>query len=326
MKMDPKAAELADRLRGRVLPAVATPMTADGDVHWEALAAYGERLVASAPIGGLAVWAHTGRGLYLSRADRLRVLDTWRATTDLPLVVGAGVPRDAPAGDFAACVEATVTVASDAVAHGADAVMVYPWEGLRDDRDRERRTVELHRRVSETVDLPLLGFYVHAEAGGYEYSPTLVAKLLSLPALAGVKLATLDRAVACQDVLWTIRAAGEGRLAVTGEDRMFGPSLMWGGDSALVGIAAASAGLSTTLVESWTQQDLPAFVAASERLDRFAAATFCAPIEGYVQRMLWAAEHEGLLPAEAAHDAYGPPLPVDERERVHAVLAELAST
>jgi 4-hydroxy-tetrahydrodipicolinate synthase len=323
MTMDQPTSRLAARLRGKVVPAVATPMTADGRVQWDALRSYGEQLVSGPSIGGLAVWAHTGRGLYLSRPDRLRVLDTWRATTQLPVVAGAGVPRDAQARDFAACVHATVMMAQDAAEHGADAVMVYPWQGLREDPHRDQRTLELHQRVSEAVDLPLLGFYVHAEAGGYAYSPALVADLLALPSLAGVKLATLDRAVACQDVLWTIRKFGEGRLAVTGEDRMFGPSLMWGADSALVGIAAAAAGLSTALVDSWRRKDLPAFVVASGRLDRFAAATFCAPIEGYVQRMLWAAEYEGLLPAEAAHDPYGPRLPDDERRRVHAVLADV---
>jgi 4-hydroxy-tetrahydrodipicolinate synthase len=326
MEMDSAADRLAARLRGRVVPAMATPMTADGRVQWDALASYGERIAGNEGIGGLAVWAHTGRGLHLSRADRTRVLDTLRAVTALPLVAGAGVPRsDEPRG-FRGCVEATVAMAADAAAHGADAVMVYPWPGLRDDPERDRRTVELHQQVVAEVDLPLLGFYVHAEAGGYAYSPSLVTELLALPSLVGVKLATLDRAVDCQDVLWTIRGCGEGRLAITGEDRMFGPSLMWGAESALVGIAAAAAGLSTALVSSWTRQDLPAFIEASARLDRFAAATFYAPIEGYVQRMLWAAEHEGLIPAEAAHDPYGPRLPEAERRRVQAVLAELAET
>lgn len=324
MQMDSATERLTERLRGHVVPAVATPMAADGSVQWNALASYGERIASGTGIGGLAVWAHTGRGLHLSRDARVRVLDTLRAATKLPLVVGAGVPKDEPARDFAACAEATVAMAADAAAHGADAVMVYPWPGLRDDPERDRRTIELHQRVAAAVKLPLLGFYVHAKAGGYAYSPALVTELLALPNLAGVKLATLDRAVDCQDVIWTIRAAGEGRLAVTGEDRMFGPSLMWGADAALVGIAAAAPHLSATLVRGWTRQDLPAFVEASARLDRFAAATFFAPIEGYVQRMLWAAAYEGLIPADAAHDLYGPGLPESERLRVHAVLAELA--
>jgi 4-hydroxy-tetrahydrodipicolinate synthase len=39
--------------------------------------------------------------------------------------------------------------------------------------------------------------------------------------------------------------------------------------------------------------------------------------------MLWAAEWEGLMPAAAAHDPYGPELPPGERDLVIRCLEEL---
>ncbi|MFV0131215.1 dihydrodipicolinate synthase family protein [Streptomyces sp. HMX112] len=309
---------LSDRLRGTVLPAVATPMDARGAVDFGALRGYAE-LMAAQPAGGVAVWAHTGRGLYLSDADRDRVLGVWRSAVGGPVVAGVGVPRAArPAGPEEAAA-AAVAMARRAAAGGADAVMVYPPAWLAGDDDA---AVELHERIAEASGLPVVAFFLHGEAGGYPYPPRLVERLLALPSAAGIKLATLDRAMACQDAI--VAARPSGKPVITGEDRMFGPSLMWGADSALVGIAAARVPLTARVLDAWLAGDPGGFVRASQRLDRFARVTFLAPIEGYVQRMLWAAVWEGLIPEEAAHDPYGPRLPGSERRAVVECLEELA--
>ncbi|MEU4197056.1 dihydrodipicolinate synthase family protein [Kribbella sp. NPDC026611] len=313
---------LVSQLRGTVLPAVATPMDASGVVAYDALGSYASAL-ASGPIGGLAVWAHTGRGLYLSAGDRARVLATWRQATSLPVVAGVGVPRSSAAHSLAEAADATVAMARQAADGGADAVMVYPLAGLAALPDGHAQAVALHERVALESGLPLVGFYLHGEAGGYPYPPALIRDLLALDAMLGVKTATLDRAIGCQDALSAGRSSG--KLLITGEDRMYGPSFMWGADTALVGIAAAQVSLSVDVLRAWTSGDHGGFLAASERLDRFAAATFYAPIEGYVQRMLWAAEWEGLVPAEAAHDPYGPDLPASERAAVVRCLEELTT-
>ncbi|MFD7233117.1 dihydrodipicolinate synthase family protein [Streptomyces sp. NPDC059881] len=310
--------QLVRRLRGTVLPAVATPMDARGVVDFEALRGYAERIAAH-PVGGVAVWAHTGRGLYLSEADRRRVLGVWRAAVDRPVVAGVGVPRSTPVTGRRDAVDATVAMAVQAAEGGADAVMVYPLAQLDGDEDA---ALALHEKAASASGLPVLGFFLHGEAGGYPYPPRLVSRLLALPSAAGIKLATLDRAMACQDA---IRAAQSGgKLVITGEDRMFGPSLMWGADSALVGIAAARVPLTAAVLDAWRDGDHGAFVRASARLDAFAEATFLDPIEGYVQRMLWAAVWEGLIPEESAHDPYGPGLPAAERQAVVECLERLA--
>ncbi|MFI6827957.1 dihydrodipicolinate synthase family protein [Kribbella sp. NPDC050241] len=312
---------LVSRLRGTLLPAVVTPMSTEGVVAYDVLASYAGALAAQ-PIGGLAVWAHTGRGLYLTAADRSKVLETWRQATDLPIVAGVGVPRSESAQSLQEASDATVAMAQQAAAGGADAVMVYPLAALGDLPDGHAQAVALHERVAAESGLPLVGFYLHGEAGGYPYSPELIRDLLSLDSMLGVKTATLDRAIGCQDAIWAGR--GTGKLLITGEDRMYGPSFMWGADTALVGIAAAQVELSAAVLRTWTSGDHSGFLTASERLDRFAAATFYAPIEGYVQRMLWAAVWEGLIPEDAAHDPYGPELPASERDLVIRCIEELS--
>lgn len=311
------AVALAERLRGSLLPAAVTPMDADGRPLPDALASYAAALLSGAGsdmVGGVAVWAHTGRGLFISEQERATVMGVWRAATDLPIVAGAGVPHGAPAETAAQQVAATLAMAEHAADLGADAIMVYPCAALRALPDRDARVLDLHDRVAAATGLPVVAFLLHGEAGGYPYPPPLVRELLLRPGTAGIKTATLFDAVACQDALTAGRDSGA--LLITGEDRMYGPSLTWGAQAALVGIAAARVELSAGVLRTWNAGDGNAFLAASQRLDAFAAATFHAPIEGYIQRMMWAAVAEGLIPEDAANDPFGPPPSPRERTAV----------
>jgi 4-hydroxy-tetrahydrodipicolinate synthase len=311
------ARRLAAALRGTVVPAVLTPMSSDGTVDRAALERYATAL-ASRPIGGVAVWAHTGRALHLPSDTRAAILRTWRAATALPIVAGAGVPvRDAPATTDEAN-KATVAMAERAAGLGADVIMVYPPRAFADDQRRTDLLLDLHDAVAAATELPVLGFHLHAAAGGYPYDRTFLTQLLARPAVIGVKTATLDRAIDCQETLGACLDAG--KLAVTGEDRMLGPSFTWGAETALVGIAAAALDATSDVAAAWMAGSMADFVSSSQRLDRFAAVTFDRPIEGYVQRMMWVAAQEGLIPAEAAHDPFGPPRPRDERGKVVAAF------
>jgi len=314
-----RAAALARKLDQAAVPAALTPMTADRRVDVTALERYASAITAE-PIGGVAVWAHTGRGPYLDAPQRRRVLATFRAAAgSMPLIAGVAPPaggQDDPAGS-------ALAVAEDAVAGGADALLVFPPRELAQRPGREAELLRLHERLAERSGLPLILFILHADAGGYAYPPGLLRDLLALPDVIGVKIATLDSAMTCQDATALVRQEFPDRLAITGEDRMFGPSLMWGAQAALVGIAAACGHLTTDLLASWYAGRERDFLAASGRMDRFAAATFIQPIEGYVQRMLWAAEAEGIIPADAAHDPFGPGIRAADRERVREVVRSL---
>jgi 4-hydroxy-tetrahydrodipicolinate synthase len=316
--MSARAAALARKLDRAAVPAVLTPMTADRRLAAAALERYADAITAE-PIGGVAVWAHTGRGPYLTASQRRQVLATFRAAASVPLIVGVAPSvggQDDP-------VESALAIGEDAAAGGADALLVFPPRVFAERPDREAELLRLHERLAERSGLPLILFILHAAAGGYAYSPALLRDLLALPDVIGVKIATLDSAMTCQDTTALVRQEFPDRLAITGEDRMFGPSLMWGAQAALVGIAAACSHLTTDLLASWYAGQERGFVAASERMDRFAAATFIQPIEGYVQRMLWAAEAEGIIPADAACDPFGPGIPAADRERVHEMVRAL---
>lgn len=313
--------ELVGRLRGGLVPAVLTPLTVAGELDRLVLERYLEALAPGS--AALAVWAHTGRAAYLTAEQRETVLRTAVAAAGVPVIAGVTAPVGKAATE-GAVTELMLREAERAAELGASALLVFPPVALAAEPDREEAAHRIHERLARTFDLPLLLFYLHGEAGGFPYSEALLRALLSIPQTAGIKLATLDAAVTCQDVIRLVREEFRDRLPITGEDRMYGPSFMWGAEAALVGIAAAATGLSRAVLEAWTAGDAARFLGASERLDRLAVVTFKAPIEGYIQRMLWVAAWEGLIPEEAAHDPYGPRLPQHERAAVERVLGSLA--
>lgn len=318
-----RAHRLRHAVRHRLIAAPATPLAADGRLWPEDLAAYAQALGRS--VDGVCVWAHTGRGLELSDDQRDLVLTTFRAAVTGPVLAGVGPRHTGGAagrgGGFATELDATVRMAQRAAELGADGLMVFPAPALRDPADRTRRVLRLHDAVSEATGLPVIGFLLYPEAGGAQYDPALLRELAARPSVVGVKLATLYQAVRCQDAIAAIRGAGA--LAITGEDRMFGPSLMWGAEAAVVGIAAAAAELSTHLVRTWFAGAAGDFLAASARLDRLAVRLFGPPFDGYVQRMLWVAHREGLIPARSAFDPHGGSLDPAERQAVWAAYDEV---
>lgn len=291
--MDVSARNLRDRLNGALIAAAATPMTASGEVDLDVVSRYLAGLVADGA-AGLAVLAHTGRGPYLSPDVRAAVIGR-AVALGVPVLVGVG------GSDDPASVAGQARVAADL---GADGVLVFPSAGDR---------VALHEAVWQASRLPMVAFDLYT----MPCPEGTMRELLAHPGVAGLKTALLTDAIGCQRAIALTREAG--RLAITGEDRMFGPSLLWGAQAALVGIAAASVGVTAAVLRAYRGSGLREFEEASGRLDRLAEVTFTDPMEGYVQRMLWLAAAEGRIPESHAADPYGPPLPEEERAVVLGV-------
>src|SRR5207245_373756 len=92
---------LTSALEWGLIPAVPVPFRGR-ELADDALQAYASWM-ADHQVAGVAVWAHTGRGPYLSRDQRRRVLAAWRAALPMsPIVAGAtfqriaGLMRDHP--------------------------------------------------------------------------------------------------------------------------------------------------------------------------------------------------------------------------------------
>jgi 4-hydroxy-tetrahydrodipicolinate synthase len=318
---------VADFLYHSLVPALPVPFRSDRSIDedsHERMAEYMQDM----PIAGVAVWAHTGRGLYLTEQERGIVLTHWReALPNKVIIAGVGCP----ASHHGVIIDhdddyfgRTRMMALHAKELGATAVLAHPpgrfWG--RPEKEKEEAVIYYHQ-IFEDLGLPVILFYLYESAGGLKYSYDLLDKLLSMHNVVGIKLATLDSVMTFQEVTRYIKGSHPGKLVLTGEDRFLGYSLMCGADAALVGMGSALTKLQCDLLEAYYNQDLQNFFYRSDWVDRFGIATFSLPMEGYITRMLYALSWQGLISREATFDPWGPALEESDLGRVGDFLTTL---
>jgi 4-hydroxy-tetrahydrodipicolinate synthase len=316
-----KADVVLSRLDHGLIPAVPVPFNADGHLASAAQERYA-RYMAKEPVAGVAIWAHTGRGLHLKPEQRRQVLDTWRSVLGPEELVIAGVGASHGVAEPAALMKSALAMAQEALEGGADALLVHPPTLFRGQTREAEMVLEYHQRLAVT-GAPLILFYLYEAAGGISYSAEILRSLLSLPQVVGIKLATLDSVMTFQGVARLLAAEFPKKLLITGEDRFLGYSLMCGARAALIGMGAACTKLQHRLMQSYFAGNGSEFLQLSERVDRLSRVLFIPPMEGYILRMLWALVHLGVIEADFAHDPWGPKLDRSEFEGIGKTLREL---
>ena len=312
-------AELNATLAGGLIPAVPVMFDREHRFHERAHEAY-VTYMSSQPIAGVAVWAHTGRGLLLDDDTAERVTRQWRQAVDKPLIAGVGArSKDANPQE---ATNATLAMASAAAGYGADALLVYPPSWAKHHEQRDSLIVEHHKQLA-TLGLPLVLFYLYEAAGGVRYTKTVLDELLSLPNVAGIKMATLDSVMTYQDVAAHIQLRHPDKLLITGEDRFLGYSLRRGAKAALIGMGAVCCDLQAELIAAHLAGKAERFLELSDLVDRLAEVLFIDPMEGYVGRILYALARLGVIPADAANDPWGPALTAPEFENIDVLLNAL---
>ena len=312
--------ELKAKLTGGLIPATPVPFDREHRFHERAHEAY-VSFMSSQPVAGVAVWAHTGRGLLLDDETSRRVLQQWRqGVADKPLIAGAG--SRSRQSTPAEATSATLSMAAAAADYGADALLVYPPFWLKDHEQRDSLIVEHHERLSRT-GMPLIVFYLYEAAGGVRYSATVLNELLSLPNVIGIKMATLDSVMTYQDVSRQIQSQHPDKLLITGEDRFLGYSLRRGANVALIGMGAVCCDLQAELIGAHYAGNAERFLELSDLADQLAEVLFIDPMEGYIGRILCALSQLGVIPADAAYDPWGPPLTQHEIANITNVLNSL---
>ena len=314
-------AELQAQLLGGLVPAVPVPFDSEGRLHAGAHRSY-LRYMSAQPIAGVAVWAHTGRGLMLDAETAGQVLEDWRSVLPEKIVI-AGVGAKATT-DPEQATALTISMAERAAKMGADALLVYPPTWLRQRPLCDQLTIEHHRRVSD-VGLPMILFYLYEAAGGISYSSIVLDELLGMPQVLGIKIATLDSVMTYQTISRQLQQYHPDKLLITGEDRFLGYSLRRGARAALIGLGAICCELQAELIRANEAGNTDRFLELADAVDMLAESIFISPMEGYIKRILWALVHLGVIPPAAANDPWGPELPANEFDEIGRRLAALTS-
>ena len=317
-----KTEECGRRLWHGLIPAVPVPMTSDGRIDSAAQEKY-VAYMRQQPIVGVALWAHTGRGLHLSRDQRLQVLQAWSRGLGPDKLIIAGVGgAPASATTFSAYVDSALEMANDALQHGAHAFLTYapsPLRKIAAEGELDKLVVDYHWKLA-SLHAPLILFYLYEAAGGISYSPEVLRPLFTLPEVVGIKLATLDSVMTFQNVANLISEEFPEKVLITGEDRFLGYSLMAGAQAALIGMGAACTELQHNMMDAYFSGHAMEFLDLSGAVDRLSQALFIPPMEGYIRRMLWTLVHLGVIGRESAHDPWGPELPGEEFSRIRETL------
>ena len=309
--------QLKEKLAGGLIPAVPVMFDRAHQFHERAHASYVDYMHTQ-PIAGVAVWAHTGRGLHLTKDVARRVIQDWRhALPDKPLIAGVGA--ESKHTDPSSATETTLAMAADAADYGADAVLAYPPTWLRQHEAQDRLIVEHHARLDQ-LGLPMVLFYLYEAAGGISYNANVLDELLSLPNVMGIKMATLDSVMTYQDVARHIHARHPEKLLITGEDRFLAYSLQRGASAALIGLGSVCCELQAELLRSHFEGRAERFLELSDAVDELAEVLFVTPMEGYIGRILCALAKLGVISEEAAYDPWGPSLTAAEIAKIETAL------
>lgn len=252
-------------------------MTASGGIDRQVVERY-FRGVLERGATGLAAGVHTGRGAELSVDERILVVDAARSTSEIVVtgVYSRGRADDQPWLEAAAGI-------------GVDALLVFPddWTSPASARDRFDELWEIART-------PLIVFDLYSSP----VPEAILAELLSHPAVAAFKPARLRDAAASERGIR--QAAALGRCVLTGEDLMLTESLHWGASGVLIGLGAACVEPTAAAVSGRGRAGF--LHELQPYIDLLAEAAFHDPMDAYVQRMLWIAVDEGLVPPEFGHD------------------------
>jgi 4-hydroxy-tetrahydrodipicolinate synthase len=315
------------KLKKGIFPAMPVTFDRNGDIDTSAHDNY-IKYMKTQPASGFAIWAHTGRGLLINDEQRTYIMNSWRNAFPERLIIAAVganarecIKNDNPEVEY---LRRSMEMAYRAKELKADAILSYAPVILRDSKDVDDKVIEYHREIAK-AGLPIILFFLYEKAGGVTYSKRVLNELLKMDEVVGIKMATLDSVMTYQDVSELIRINHPAKMLITGEDRMFGYTLMRGAQAALVGIGSACTNLQKDMMDSYYNGDFNKFIDLSNKVDKLAECTFVNPMEGYIKRMLTVLSLLGVIPMEAAYDPFGPlkELQASEIKKIESVLKEI---
>lgn len=311
-----------NKLHGALIPAVPVPFKKDSSVDWESQAKYINYLK-SQSLKGVAVWAHTGRGLFLDRATRNDVLSLWRSS--LPkncfIVAGVGVKEDAVLSDKK-YLENTERMLRDALDGKADLVMPYAPTQYRNHPDWEKKILEYYELFSK-ANVPIILFYLYQAAGGIEYSIDFLEKLLDMENVVAIKVATLDSVMKFQEIASLVEDNFPDMTLITGEDRFLPYSLQLGAKAGLIGMGAVLTEMQKEMITAWMNKNYEQFFKLSRLIDGLGRLIFANPIEGYIRRILYVLAKLKIISLDASFDPFGPELSQSHFEKIDIGLSKL---
>ena len=172
--------EIIQSLKG-IFPPVVTPFNRRGKID-EGLFRENLQKLAGIGLSGVLVAGSTGEAPYLEERERLRLIEVARDLVRAPEILIAGTGLEST--------DATVRLSQEAVARGADALLVLTPNYYKSKMDAD--TLAAHyRTVARQVERPVI-IYSIPQFTGLHLEPATIAKLSHIPNVVGLKESSGD--------------------------------------------------------------------------------------------------------------------------------------
>jgi 4-hydroxy-2-oxoglutarate aldolase len=160
---------------------VVTPFNRHGDID-EGLFRENLQRLTGIGLSGVLVAGSTGEAPYLEERERLRLVEVARALVSPPEILLAGTGLESTA--------ATVRLSREAVARGADALLVLTPNYYKSKMDADALTGH-YRAVARQVERPVIVYSI-PQFTGLHMEASTVAKLSHIPNIVGLKESSGD--------------------------------------------------------------------------------------------------------------------------------------
>ena len=216
---------------------------------------------------GILMNGHAGENWLLTREEKRRTVEIARDTVGDTMIVVAGVNAEST-------LEA-VEHAKDSEAAGADVIMIfgpYSWAVGQDDT----MAVNHHRMIIEATDIPVMLFQGSINAGHTAYRPEVLAELVKLPRVVGIKDGSWEVARYEANLRLVKDVAPHVQMMGSGDEHLL-TSYTIGSEGSLVSLAIVIPETIASFYQAFQRKDYEAAKAAHEVIYPLAKAIYGTP-------------------------------------------------
>lgn len=256
------------------IPANVLPFTADSGIDDPSYRKHLDWLASTPGLGGITCNGHAGEVSSLSRAERRRTVAVAAE------VVAGRVPLIA--GVYAESWRDGIGLAADAVAEGADALLIFPVPALALGGDPEL-TYQHFARIADSTPTPLVVF-TYPQWTNLAYDEELLTRICAIPTVCAIKDWTLDINISERN-LRIIKSVRQDIAMLSSYSTNLLPSLVAGADGILSGHGSVVCDIHVELFDAVGRNDLTAARASYRRLQILTGPVYRAPMGNMYTRM-----------------------------------------
>jgi 4-hydroxy-tetrahydrodipicolinate synthase len=292
-----------------IYPAILTPMRGDFSIDEEAMRRHAGDVMVDGIVGVMCN-GHAGENYLTTREEKRRVTRAVVEAIGQRAIVVCGVNADAS-------LEAA-SHARDAELDGADAVMIFAPNSWALGQDEEM-ALRHHRMIAEATRLPIMLFQASVGSGRMAYTPTVLAKLLTLPRIVAIKEGSWEVNAYERTLRLAKRVAPEVAVMGSGDEHLFA-SFSIGSEGSVVSLAAVIPEAIVALDRAVKSGDMARARALHERIHPLANLIYGVPPGARATARLKAClVMLGRLPTDTVRPPFAP-IDAAERARIEPAL------